>query len=213
MAELGVLINNVVILPQYKFVMFCIPKAANSSIKAAILHTLGYGENLGQMINHRHKALNISSPKKVFNNYMQHFKAVIVRNPFDRLVSCFESKIKVPAYCSTRGFARHGFHTDMNFKQYIEKVKEVPFGNYHYEPQYPSLVHDGCFLPDYVGKFENLRYAWNNIRYLCGIDFKSLPHIHKSPRRRPYREYYNKYTRVSVERMFADDLEKFGYEF
>ena len=153
---------NVIVLPQYKFVFFAMPKVANSSIKVAILDELGIKTTEDRL--HKHPALNITCPQNVFNCCMGFFKATIVRNPYDRLVSCYESKIKDWYKCKNQGFVAAGFNPKMTFGDYIDQVCVDPFANIHFQPQLPVLKCCDTLLVDFIGFFEKLSESWDFIR-------------------------------------------------
>ena len=204
-------LNNVVVLPQYEFAMFCIPKAANSSIKVAILDALG--ERYDEERTHGARALNISSPQTVFNCCDGFFKATIVRNPFDRLVSCYESKIRDPYKCRTQGFSTLGFRPEMTFEDYIVPVCDDPMANIHFQPQLEAIRFCGKLLVDYIGKFEGVEKSWDFIRSRVKLNLGRLKHLNKTNGRRPYRQYYIAKTRRRVEATFGEDLNFFGYKY
>ena len=64
---------------------------------------------------------------------------------------------------------------------------------------------------DFVGRFENLEADFKTICDKVGIT-ASLPHINKSDRR-GYRDYYDPETRDITARLYAEDIERFGYTF
>jgi hypothetical protein len=203
--------TNVVILPQYEFVFFCMPKVANSSIKVAILNALGFEPTKERR--HNHPALNISKPQVVYNCCMNFFKATIVRNPFDRLVSCYESKIKDPYKCKKQGFMAAGFNPEMTFNEYIDRVCVDPFANIHFQPQMPALKCCNTLLVDFIGFFERLTESWEFIRATAKLKMGKLKHLNKTAKRKPYRKYYDGRTKRMVSEVFEEDLNFFGYQY
>lgn len=203
--------HNVVVLPQYEFAFFCMPKVANTSVKSAILKVLGVDADEETI--HRHPALNISTARKVYKCYMKFFKVTIVRNPFDRLVSCYESKVRDIEKCKAQGFSSAGFHYDMTFTEYIEQVCEAPFVNIHFQPQLPAIKYCGTILVDFIGFFEQLKESWAFIAKTVKFDLGELGHLNKTENRKPYREYYDDRTRRMVSEVFDCDISFFGYQF
>lgn len=196
--------QNTIILPDFKLVFFCVPKAANSSIKAAILAALGV--DVTEDVPHSHPALNLCRPEAV-RRFKDYLRIAVVRNPFDRLVSFWKQKI-----CTWRvdvqGHSRDGFHRDMPFEQCAAKVCENPHRNAHYWPQ-AELVR----RPHFIGRTENLERDWEWIRHLAQpLELGKLPHYNKSEHGH-YRDYYDWTTRRMVENTYAADLKMFGYSF
>lgn len=124
----------------------------------------------------------------------------IVRNPYDRVVSAF-------FYLRDRcgGWA---------FNRFVVEVlgREGAAFDPHFEPQSDGLFHDGTLLVDCVGRFETLDESWREIAARIGAPPR-LPHRGRSRRAASYAEYYDDAARRVVERLYRDDLEKFGYAF
>jgi len=131
------------------------------------------------------------------------FKFAFVRNPWDRLVSEY-------SYILARE----------NHPRY-SKVKALPdFLSYlHYEKQRPRWRCQARMLaapqgrPDinFVGRFENLSADFNAVCARIGID-ASLPHLNKT-KHRDYRKFYDEQSQDFVSEAWADEIQKFGYEF
>jgi hypothetical protein len=69
----------------------------------------------------------------------------------------------------------------------------------------------GNLLVNFVGKFENLDEDFQSICRKVGIS-ASLPHVNKS-KRTCYQDYYDPETRDLTARLYAEDIERFGYAF
>ena len=69
----------------------------------------------------------------------------------------------------------------------------------------------GNLLVDFIGQFENLNEDFQSICHKVGIS-ANLPHINKS-KRMGYQDYYDVETRDLTARLYAEDIERFGYTF
>lgn len=135
------------------------------------------------------------------------FKFTIVRNPFDRLVSQFAYTIR--ARPDLRALL--GLESDAPFSLYLGRIGERP--HVQWERQCSFLDDaDGRCLIDFVGRFERLDADFAEILRRLGLPAASLPHANAG-RRGPYRDYYSAADRRRVERLYGDDLARFGYTF
>jgi len=75
------------------------------------------------------------------------------------------------------------------------------------------LDRHGNSLVDEIYRFEALEEEIHRLCKRIGIKAPDqLPERHRTIRR-PYREYYGEKERAAVARIYARDLERFGYEF
>jgi len=135
-------------------------------------------------------------------NWDEFKKFVIVRNPFDLVVSRYHWDIggKGKQETSILGF-RGWLRNYISFDDYIKDVQ------YHY-------THiDGLMSVDYIGYYEDLDKSYKDICNLIGIEYQSLPNL-KSGVRPKNKHCYNYYTDVEaslVMNNFKDDFDTFGY--
>lgn len=203
--------NNHVVLRKYETVFFCIPKVANTSIKAAILTALGY--KVDENLPHKHPALNIHTPGVIAKRYMKYLKLAIVRNPWDRLVSCYTNKICTDPVLLA-GFHNLGFYYKMPFDKFVKLVQKKPDANVHFSSQLKALSYNGQVLPEIIGRFENIDDIWLDFRSMCSLELGDLPHYNADRLDRPhYSEFYNAKNRQIVADIYAPEIDYFGYEF
>jgi hypothetical protein len=140
-----------------------------------------------------------------------YFKFAIVRNPFHRIVSCYNDKIVL-----NRGFASKKGWGNLTFEEFVTKISKIPHStmNPHFKPQYTFLTRsDGGLIIDYFGKFESLPEAFETIKKRGGFpDEIELPQRNKSTGR-TVSEYYTKKIKEKVEYIYKKDLDLFEYEF
>ncbi len=139
--------------------------------------------------------------------YRNYFKFAFVRNPWDRVVSCFEDKVSGP---KTMPFYKECAGKDFgHFVRFIEG-KDLTKSDRHIMPQSRLFPVNGV---DFIGHFENfspdLKFVLNKI----GINVKDIPVKNKSDRKADYRDYYDKETREIIRKKYADDIAAFKYSF
>lgn len=179
------------------------PKVACSSIKKSM-----FGE---QPDIHR---LPDNSIVELSSEMKQYYKFTFVRNPYKRLVSCFEDKciqhLDDPCW---NGF--YNLYRVQDFSQFIRRVYLIPdiMSESHVTGQY-RLVYDkeGRCLVDFVGKIENIREEYEPIRQR--FDFLPLSHSNRaaSLTGKNWMDYYTPFTAWLVYRKYKKDFITFGYE-
>jgi len=156
--------------------------------------------------------------------YPTYFKFAFVRNPWDRLVSCYFDKV-----VSVRFMKKDDFkHFDncvsggeyLSFKKYGKDFKNMEF------PEFAEFIctlsdskSDGHFRSqhtfigntDFIGRFENLHEDLNKLRKKLGMNIQE-EHLMKSAHR-DYKDYYNDKLINMVGERFKKDIELFGYKY
>lgn len=200
-----------------KIVYFLNSKVANSSIKA----TMYSGDTEDD--NTIHRAVKDSGMKKfkLSTEESEYFKFTFVRNPFEKIVSCYESKYHIDKkYNNHKKFLRFDTYLfgylrkDKGFDNFVGRVARIPdkWLEDHIRLQY-DLIHDnnGNKLVDYIGKYENLAEDFKQIQEK--YDLKPLPHYNNSGgEKRDWRSYYTLETAELVYKKYKKDFECFGYE-
>jgi hypothetical protein len=154
--------------------------------------------------------------------YSDYLKLAFVRNPWDRLVSCFVQKIGSrdvddPLSRGTASaLAKAGLYAaDITFRDFAHAVSRIPDekADRHFRSQ-SSFLSDrrGALLADEIRRFEELKEGFEYLVGLLGRDDLELPHLKKTVRK-DYREYYDDETVEVVRRRYARDVALFGYEF
>ena len=136
--------------------------------------------------------------REIFDSF---FKFTFVRNPWDWQVSLYHYILEHPENHGHEETKKMG-----SFRNFVFSRKKSAF------TQTGCLVDEsGCLLVDFVGKFESLEADFKTICDKVGIT-ASLPHINKSDRT-AYQDYYDAETRDLTARLYAEDIERFGYTF
>jgi hypothetical protein len=150
----------------------------------------------------------------VWNDY---FKFCVVRNPFDAVVSAYryfaaarrrERRAGLLAAIGAR-FGRGRDEPDPrdDFEAWLGTMK-LPMDRNKY-------VIDGQYCMDFVIRYEALAEGVKEVcrRLDTPFDPDRIPHLkHTEKPRRPLSAYYSDDSVAVVEKAFAFELEKFGYE-
>jgi hypothetical protein len=214
-----------VIIPDHKIVFVHIPKTAGMAITHMILPHLVGRETSGEIgrlsdevkiafslrgkQKHKQGRFYLSDGDISQKNWDECYKFAVVRNPWDRAVSEFVWRHTLPT--------RHPSTDFSQFLRYCEaRIKDYRCGGDIYWPHaqlQESFVTDGGgkVILDEVFRFEKLSCVVETLRAKMNLPFglrklNDTPHSH-------YRQYYNKDTREFVRRLYANDIERFGYEF
>ena len=187
---------------KHKFVFIHIPKTAGTSIESLFINNAHIKDVPG-----KHNMV-----RDIGSEFLKkYFSFTFVRNPWSRMVSYYEFRIK-------RSFDMYN-HGD-SFKKWISflhssDVKRIDAYQFNLaiKNQYEFLINKSNEISvDFIGKFENLQEDFNTICDKIGIPYQELPHENKS-KHKHYTEYYDDETRSIVAEKYAKDIEYFGYKF
>ena len=166
-----------------------------------------HGKMRQHMTEEEFKFLRLSLP----DDYDDLFKFTFIRNPWDRFVSEYRKHgrrwLKQPfdewanIMCN---IVQLNFDENDFIAETVSCMRELT----HWGPQWRF-----CTNVDFIGRFENLKGDWDYVCDKVGLKNKKLPHIYKSKPRKPYQEFYSDETRELVGKIYAKDIEMFGYSF
>ncbi len=150
------------------------------------------------------------------------FTFTFVRNPFARLVSCYESKyhedITRNRDAIHRGYLDYDYYLDgyikedKGFENFVKQIVLIPhpMADYHFCSQYYRFIDkDGQPKVDFIGKVESLKEDYEPIRQKYGFD--SLMHYNKVDYG-DWRDYYTTKLAKMVYKKYKKDVQYFGYE-
>ncbi|KAI9132426.1 sulfotransferase family protein [Acaryochloris sp. CCMEE 5410] len=202
-----------------------IPKVACSSIKRAIANFLEIEiPNNGMNI---HKAHFSFVNKEKLDQYESYWKFCFVRNPWDRLVSCYSEKIKSDKnfFGETgsfvngvhKGFLKYKiFEANMPFSEFLKAVASIPDqeAEQHFRSQYTFLTDSSeNIIADFIGRFERLEkdfiYILDTLNASSALE---LPQSNKTYHKH-YRKYYTDESLALFQARYSKDISLFGYEF
>ncbi len=216
---------KIIELPEYQAIFISIPKVASSSMLLFCSHLLKLeipeGSGVHQYFdNHPSLAREDLSA----NKYANYWKFCFVRNPWDRLVSCYLNKIKDdPDYTRKTfingvhfTFHRYGlFEAGMSFADFVQAVVTIPDeeADSHFCSQHVFILDEkNEYLVDFIGKFEQIKTDLEVICDRLGVSNFELPHRKKSERQ-PYQDYYTPGLIELVAERYSRDLELFNYQY
>ena len=207
----------VIISRAHRFMFFAVPKTGTHSVRHALRPHLADDdlEQVGLFVQKRfpfpelssigHGHLGVQHVRPVLGDevFASYFKFAFVRNPFDRFIS----------YCAFMSRQTGQFEASPQaFMRYIIR-DQPPLQHILFRPQHEMLCDAaGRLAMDMVGRVENMQRDFDAICARIGIPASPLEQVNAS-RHRPYTDYYDDELRSLVARMYARDLELFGYGF
>lgn len=167
--------NASILIPELKIVYTPIPKAANRSIKHALAETM---QIKYQLSSHKANWQFIDVNQLPYEDY---FHFTVVRNPIERLQSCYLQKFHHPHRRPNRIFWKYGraIRTNMSFQDFVEFVIQTPdqYSDRHFKSQYLLLGQD-ISTYDNIIKIENIEDEWRKLR--SKFNLPSLTHQNKA---------------------------------
>lgn len=213
------------ILDEKKLIYIPIPKVACTSIKLALFSEPENGTRDYKQYMEIHSLSGKSSFYTLTKQQKKYYIFAFVRNPLDRLVSCYEDKVRSETQHNGKYFFNTNynnvfikrmygdkFRKEMTFDEFVGLVSKIPdaFSDGHFKSQASMLYRRGIKNPDYIGKFENLANDWQVLRkqYDCGFIEESNSTKHDN-----WKQYYTnpKTTELAIKR-YMSDITKFGYK-
>ncbi len=205
-----------------KLVYISIPKVACTSIKIALA---------GHLVNTRNDYMDIHSlaedlhQHRLTREQSGYYKFAFVRNPFDRLISCYEDKVRKPVQHTGRYFFDTGynrtlvqrycgacFHPEMSFGEFVDLVSRVPdwLSDGHFRSQHSMIYGTATGSVDYIGKFENLAGDWRPVASKFMLPELELRNTSGRRNRTDYFSSEEIITKASQR--YMNDITAFGYQ-
>jgi len=231
--------TDIVALHDYHALYFAIPKVANTSFKAYIVDLLGDQISAEYLHSEKKQFPFRDRDGRIFlkkSNILLNFENAIpfshyrqfcfVRNPWDRLLSCYLQKIyETPINTQFtingvyRGFYKKfgtTFYAGMKFPDFVDAVSQIPDNeaDRHFRSQYTFFSSPAYrFEMNFIGYFERISKDFESVRQLCGFppDIQ-FPHLLKM-KRGDYKNYYSKSLIERVGYRYETDIKMFGYGF
>jgi len=207
---------------EYRCIFVHIPKTAGMSIERGFLDQLGLGSGgRAQLLLRPNKDSQKGPPRLAHlsaseyvdlghlsrESFEQYYKFAVVRNPWDRMVSLFRYL----------GDAKTTEFNSFVFNRFYRRLWQDMY--WFVRPQSDFITHsDGTVLVDDVLRFEALASGYESVSRRFEFAQPALPHVNQSMRKerasaRPYQTYYRDATRRWIGELYAEDIERFGYQF
>ena len=205
----------VIVSHTYRFIFFAVPKTGSQSIRAALRPHLA-GNDWEQAdwnvhlrapipalasVGHGHLSVSDVKPHLDSAIWRDYYKVACVRNPWDRFVSC-------------------AFFRNLNQTMFATRPRDCMklllrspalMRNIFYRPQSDFLTEgSGALAIDCVMRFENLQSDFQMFCDAVGLPAVALPHLNQSAHDNAI-QYYDVELANAVGRMYASDVEMFGY--
>jgi chondroitin 4-sulfotransferase 11 len=206
---------------RFQFIFFPVPKAASSSIRKVIAEMEGLPSERDP---HHGISFDLVWAKSL-HAYSDYRKFTVVRNPWDRLVSCFKDKVQERHNGRAEvleGFERYNkilrtslFYPTMTFAEFVNVIAKIPdaVADEHFRSQYRMFCGpDGTPLVDRVLKFEDLQDELRHLFSELGARDYQVTHMNRS-NTAEYKRLYSDPLAEIVERRYRKDIKLLNYAF
>lgn len=203
--DMGSANHRGVVSLSHKFFFNRVPKAANSSIVAALASGgCGDSKNMDVLKDDMTKPSQLSMAQ--VEDFKEFYKFTVVRNPYSRTLSAYLDLIV------SRGYYKELCLT--SFQEFLEFLDGKGLHkNIHWAPQTSFLL-----LPvdtfNLIGRFEALDVAVEEIAKRTGIPIdmaRSAYRPHATDAKAKMAEYYSDDAIATVRRLYSEDFAKLGY--
>lgn len=181
-----------------RFIWFRIPKVATNTI-----HDHLKSQNVHLDAEY---AFRVNYPPLRYTSY---FKFGFIRNPWERIVSCWLNK--VVSYNHFR-FDDATYKAVQSFDSFIDFVATLDIENCdgHLKSQSSSIDLNHV---DFIGRLEQFDADFLHVCDCIGIDGRQVVPKNQAPDKKDFREYYHGDLKDKVFNIYEKDIRTFGYEF
>ena len=200
-----------------------VPKAANSSIKAALSRLLSTRPPKGTKTTSdkfwahaTNSETELMTLKRAGRCRFTHFSFSFVRNPFDRLIAAYNNKV-IQIEEPPLPMLNMGIKHDMSFADFLKVLVDTPPNQFdvHVIPQNNLLCIGNRIVPKFVGRVEQINDHWAALRTILakrGIEvMESLPQ--KNVRRNErigLQQFFYKDSLIEIAlELYAKDIDLF----
>ena len=216
--------NDYFVFNDMEMVYISIPKVACTAIKHALMGGLVddslHSDNVMDIhtLTAKYRKSSLTMKDKKF------YKFAFVRNPFERLVSCYKDKVQREIQHNNRYYFDTGynqvliknlfgsqFNSSMSFADFVKLVCKIPdfLSDGHFKSQYSMLYKHGNLVPDFVGKLENMEKDWEIIANRCHCG--KLKTVNRTDNEDWMSCYTSENLVESVAARYKKDIDCFGY--
>ena len=143
------------------------------------------------------------------NFYSDYFKFAFVRNPWDRLVSCWHNKVIDSNYFRFSDAKR----TDMRiFTNFVNFISGLDIENCDPHLRLQCRLIDLNHI-DYLGRLESLDSDLSKIFHILGIPLENIESKNVSSEKIHYHEYFDSALVGKVYQIYRRDIQIFGFDY
>lgn len=182
-----------------KFIWFRVPKAGSSTILTHLRES--------EVFLDMERAGRIYYPVKLYADY---FKFAFVRNPWSRLVSCWQNKV-VDSNVEFR-FAESELRRMQDFEEFVNFVAHLDIEKCNSHLRLQTALIDLNSI-DYLGRMETFGDDVNYIFRKLGLHEKEIVPKNVTSNSKPYQNHYSQDLAAKVAQIYRKDIRMFGYRF
>lgn len=149
----------------------------------------------------------------------EYYKWTFVRNPWDRIVSCY---LADPDNLYISSFSK--FVEILHSKKHLFPKNEISWSKsidvepikylIHFMPMHLMLKIDRKICIDFIGRFENLEEDWILLQNNLSLEPQPLPYFNRGREKLQidYSKFYNQYLIDLVGEIYEEDIKLFNYK-
>lgn len=189
---------NLTISHQHKFVWFRVAKAGTRTI-------LNHLQQNNIHLDVEHAGFVYYSP----GSFTHYFKFAFVRNPWDRLTSCWLDKVVQQNFYR---FDADTYEKMKDFGRFVDFVATLNIEKCDRHLRLQSALVDLNHV-DYLGRMERFNEDVRQIFLKLNISQMDMKPKNVTLEREPYQSYYTQDTVGKVTQIYRKDIQIFGYTF
>lgn len=203
---------------KYRFIVFDnselifipIAKNASSSIHAALFH---YPENITSQ-QEVHKMEELLTKNSLSKNQKKYTIFAYTRNPYERLVSCYEDKINNKRQDFLYKDYFFGFlHQELSFEDFVNRISLIPhwLADRHFAPQYDLLFNKHTRTSNLL-IYDINTLPESFVPFATKGGFSNVSTYNKNPQQKDWKKYYTDEIAEVVFNMYKNDFEYLKYD-
>lgn len=192
----------------HRYIFIAVPKTASISISFSLEH----GDNIPEPALYHQGLTEILA---TYPDCTDYYKFAFVRNPWARLASLYHDFTKKRGH-QYSALVRHEqplFHEFKDFEDLCLRVQDTPWWqDIFFKSQFDLLALNGRLGMDFVGRYERLQLDFDHVCQKLGVATKLLHMNEGKYDSSSYHQYYTDAARDAVAKLYARDIQEFGYE-